>query len=366
MKDLGKKKLLMIAGAIVGIVVLIIIILLIYHAINGSKTSYTDIENKVLAASKKYYNKNKELLPENDGLEVRIDDVTLTAAGYLKSMSSLTKNLNGASCSAEVVVRNVNGNYRYTPLLNCGEEYSSKTLASYINDNVSKVYTGEGLYELNGELVYRGEAPNNYVKISGKTYRIVKVVDNEVVLISNEKIEKDVWDDRYNVDRTMNDGINDYPVSRIYEKLNTLYNDNKIVSANDKSLLASHTLYIGKRNSSDNYNDGSIEKSQYFENQYVGLLPLYDYINASVDENCQSADNNSCANYNYLNYYDYNWWTITADASNSFRVYRVSSTGEVDISKASSNGYIRPVIYLAKDVLYVSGTGTIADPFIIK
>ena len=34
--------------------------------------------------------------------------------------------------------------------------------------------------------------------------------------------------------------------------------------------------------------------------------------------------------------------------------------------RANSNGYIRPVIYLAKDALYVSGTGTETDPYVIK
>ena len=50
------------------------------------------------------------------------------------------------------------------------------------------------------------------------------------------------------------------------------------------------------------YNDGSIEKSSLLEKQYIGLLPLYDYINASIDTNCNSALTESCTNYNYLNH----------------------------------------------------------------
>ena len=32
----------------------------------------------------------------------------------------------------------------------------------------------------------------------------------------------------------------------------------------------------------------------------------------------------------------------------------------------SSSGYIRPVLYLVDDALYVSGDGTIENPYIIK
>ena len=59
MKDLGKKKLLWIAGGIVALVVLIIIILLIYNAIFGG-TSYEDIENKLVDAAENYYSVNKQ------------------------------------------------------------------------------------------------------------------------------------------------------------------------------------------------------------------------------------------------------------------------------------------------------------------
>lgn len=364
MKDLGKKKLLIIAGGIIGLVVLIIIILLIYNAIFG-KTSYKDIENKVLRAAKEYYGAHSELLPKNENEQVSTTDTALTAAGYLKSMSELTKGMD-VSCSATVMVSYAGGEYRYTPLLNCGDKYSSKTLTSYIMNNESKVFTGEGLYDLNGELVFRGEDPNNYVKLSGKMWRIVKIQNNQAVLILNDKFERAVWDDRFNADRDRTDGINTYSVSRIKESLDDFYKGDNLFDKDSKNLVSVHTLYTGKRLETDNYNDGSIEKVEFLDNQYIGLLPLYDYINASIDENCNSAITDSCSNYNYLNHFDYNWWTITADASNTYKVFRVSNDGTVESLRASSNGYARPVIYLAKDALYTGGTGTSEDPYTIK
>jgi hypothetical protein len=365
MKDLGKKKLLIIAGGLVGLVILIVIILLIYNAIFG-KTSYKDIENKVLAAAKEYYSEHTELLPQNENEEVTTTDSALTAAGKLKSMSELTKKMNGVTCTATVVVTYANGEYRYTPLLDCGSNYSTKTLTSYIEENETRVYSGQGLYDLNGELVFRGEDPNNYVKFSGKVWRIVKIENDHVVMILNEKMDRTVWDDRFNTERNRSDGINDYEVSRIYENLTTLYQDDTIFNKSTRNLLAIHSLYTGKRYESDSYNDGSIEKSTVVEGKYIGLLPLYDYINASIDTNCTSSTTESCTNYNYLNHFDYNWWTLTADASNTYKVYRVDSEGIVESLKANSNGYLRPVIYLAKDALYVSGDGTESNPYTVK
>ena len=365
MKNLGKKKLMIMTIGIIVVALIIVIILLIYNAIFG-KTSYKDIENKVLNAAKEYYSEHSELLPKNENEEVSTTDTALTAAGYLKSMSELTKNMD-ASCTATVMVSYAGGEYRYTPLLNCGDKYSTKTLSSYIKDNEQRVFTGQGLYDLNGELVFRGENPNNYVKLGDKIWRAVKINNNDqVVLILNEKIEKAVWDDRFNTERDRTDGINSYSVSRIKDSLDELYQGNTLFKNNTKSLLAVHTLYIGKRYETDNYNDGSIEKGELLENQYIGLLPLYDYINASIDENCTSAVNDSCSNYNYLNHFDYSWWTLTADGSNTYKVFKVSIDGTIEVARASSSGYLRPVIYLAKDALYVSGDGTETNPYIIK
>lgn len=364
MRDSGKKKILMIFAGVIVLAILIIIVLLIYNAIFG-KNSYEDVENKVVTAAEKYYNEHSELLPKNENEQVKTTDTALTEAGYLDSMSKLTKGLD-STCTAEVIVSYANGEYRYTPLLNCGDDYKTVTLSSYIKENETVVTTGEGLYKLNKELVYRGEEPNNYVKFADKSWRIVKIVDDEVVLILNEKVARNVWDDRFNSDRNNSDGINNYSVSRIKESLEDLYDGEALFEGNTKNLLASHNLYVGSRNIDDTKNDGSIEKSKVLKNQYIGLLPLYDYINASIDKNCVSASTDSCTNYNYLNKFDYSWWTLTSDAATTHKVFRISNSGTIDLLRAGSNGYVRPVIHLASDALYASGDGTLENPYKIK
>jgi len=197
-------------------------------------------------------------------------------------------------------------------------------------------------------------------------WRIVKIANEQAILILSEKNTRLVWDDRFNTQMNRTVGINDYPVSRVYENLTATYKGTELFNKESKKLLAIHNLYTGKRYEGDAYNDGSIEKALFLERQYIGLLPLYDYFNASIDTNCASALTESCANYNYLNHFDYNWWTITADAADTHKVFRVSSDGTVESLKAKSNGYLRPVIHLVKDALYVEGTGTESDPYIIK
>ena len=364
-KDIGKKKIIVIFGAFIGIIVLIIIMLLVFHSMNNKSLTYKDIEGKLLTAAKKYYNSNKDLLPQVDGQEGYVDDVTLTAANVLKPMSELTSKMEGVSCTGKVLVSFVNGNYRYTALLDCGDSYNTQTLVSYINKNEPKVFEGQGLYELNGELVYRGENPNNYIKFSKKMYRIVKIVDNKAVLILNETFDRGIWDDRYNIDKNREEGINDYALSRIKTHLANMLEEGKLISKNDQSLLAMHDLYIGKRSKTDNYNDGTIEKSTIDPNQYIGLLPLYDYLNGSIDPLCQSASTKNCSNYNYLRNYRNVWWLITGDSLETNKVYKISG-GTIESSRASSNSFIRPVIMLTNSALYAGGNGTADDPYLVK
>ena len=272
----------------------------------------------------------------------------------------------GVSCTATVTVTNVNNNYRYVANLKCGDKYQTETFVNHVKSVEQTVVTGQGLYDMNGELVYRGENPNNYIKFADRLWRIVKFENDSAMLILDDKYARSVWDDRFNADRNRNDGINDYSVSRANDALTNLYNGEDLFSASDKLLIVAHDLAIGKRGETIQYNDGSVEKSQVLEDRYIGLLPLYDYINVSLDENCSSASTQSCSNYNYLNLLESSWWLSTGDSDTTYRVYRIDSSGIIGLTRASTNSYLRPVIYLAKDAIYVSGDGTFDNPYQVK
>ena len=103
----------------------------------------------------------------------------------------------------------------------------------------------------------------------------------------------------------------------------------------------------------------------------IGLMNLYDYGYAASPTSWTTV----------LNYYDNstikasNWlyrstnssyeWTITPYSSNAYGVFYVSNRGTVGGNYAY--GYaVRPVLYLASDVVHKSGTGTSTDPFLIS
>ena len=372
MKNLGKDKLIKIAIGIIAAVVVIIIILLLFHALMGKKkNSYAKIEDKILKAAQKYYSENENLLPQKENEQITIDDVSLTSLGYLDNMADMLKDMENVTCSAKVIISYNNNDYRYTPMLDCGDAYKTQTLASYLEKNEPRVYSGDGLYDLNGEYVYRGENPNNYVMFSDHWYRIVKISDGKIGMIYDDNYYRFPWDDRYNIDVDQTTGINDYTISRMYPLLLGIYENTvddiyQIFDEYDKELISLHDLYIGRRYDNDNYNDGSIEKSEIVENEYIGLLPLYDYINASIDNNCNSAETYSCANYNYLNHYTVPWWTLTANAGNTFKVFTINADGAIFSKKAIETANVRPVIYLVNDAIYVSGDGTYDNPYIVK
>ena len=65
-----------------------------------------------------------------------------------------------------------------------------------------------------------------------------------------------------------------------------------------------------------------------------------------------------------MEYYSKKWWTLTADSKNTYKVYFIRNSA--DIATASSSAYVRPVLHLAKDAIYVSGDGTKENPYIVK
>lgn len=366
LEKIDKKILIMGGTFLIVIIVLIFGGALLYNKL-FFKSSYEDVENIMLEAAKSYLNDNSEKLPlnVNDNISIPVD--TLVDAEEMNTLESYLRE-DENTCSGEVTVTNVNGeDYRYAVFLDCGEDkHQTIKFVDYINENVEIVNDGNGLYDLNGELVYRGDNVDNYITFSGKTYRIVKFAQEHPVIIYTEKMDSVVWDDRYNVDKEDNSGINDYEISRIKDSLNELYKGTTLVAEADKLLVSAHDIGIGRRNSKDTDKSGSLENAELLKNQYIGLLQVNDYLNASTDRNCIETTSPSCVNYNYLSKYTYNWWTVTASSLNSYKVFRIGGSSEAKIASTNSNGYLRPVFYLVKDAIYVSGNGTKESPYVIK
>ncbi|MEG1495166.1 MAG: hypothetical protein RR406_02585 [Bacilli bacterium] len=367
-----KKKLYIILGSITGAIVVVILGVVIFGVMANSKLSYNEVETKMIKATEKYYLSNKNLLPKIEGEEVSLDVSTLVAGKYMKSLSDLLDK--NTSCQGKVTVKKNGERYFYNPSLTCGDKYSTKTLREVIIGKTDLTSDGSGIYDLNGEKVFRGENPNNYVSFAKGIWRIVKVdKKGNIELISyNNDISKSsvLWDDRYNAEKDSTVGINDYPKSRIRETLVNYYNNEKFFTELDKARMIANNFCIGKRSKTDTSKDGSAECGQVMELEPIGLLPVYDVLNASLDLNCKATKDSSCQNYNYLvkqgdKITNSNYWLGTATAEDTYNVY-TSYVGTVAEKRAGSTASLRPVIYLNSNVLFSKGLGTLDNPYIIK
>ena len=366
-KDM-KKKLMRMMLIVVGILVVLLIIILIFSLVTGGNKTYEEIEEELKNAAIEYYDVQSGLLPQEEGETVTVRASTLADAELMKPLSELRE---GESCSGRVEVTKVGDNIVYTPYLDCGDNYTTKELYKAVLEQ-GIVTSGNGLYDLNGEKVYRGDEVNNYVQLDNAVFRIVKVTsDNKLLLILNE-LDSNMstyYDDRYNQDRLSNSGFNDYRISRIYQYLDDLYNnkqDYSLLSNSDKGKLTPFNLCVGKRSLTETINNNSIECSDVLENQMIGLLTVSDYMNASLDTNCRATTDKSCQNYNYLKLSGTDWWLITGSSLNSYEVYSVRSSGYLYETNASSYKKVRPTIMLNSNVMIKSGSGSESNPFILK
>lgn len=367
-KELLSNKMVKTAIIVVMVVILLIIGISVYFSIKGRRINdYSVLENTVLNAAKKYYKENSDRLPKEIGSTSSIDDLTLSADGYMKEMINIAPK--EVSCKAEAFVKNVNGAYSYYVDLDCGDNYNSETLADHILANQPVVTTGDGLYENNGDYVYRGEFVNNYLSFAGRIYQIVSVNSDKSITIINstrdKKLDRPSWDDRYNPDSGYGkNGINDYTVSRIKEFL-TDYVNGSAFSDSDRSKLMYQSLCIGKVGENDKLSR-NMECSVTYDNQIIGLLPVSNFDYVSLDSECTTVSDKSCQNYNYLSKFDTSWWTLTGATEKTYRSYVVGYKSSATVSNCSNESYPREVLRLTNLVGYSSGNGTEMSPFVIK
>ena len=381
---LNKKMIIMLAS-VIGVMVVLIIVIMLFVGGGSKVLSYDDIEAKLLSAGESYFLDNEDKLLA-DGANV-VDDDTLVENGYLNDLSTYTEE--DVTCNGKVYATKNPSGYTYHAMLDCGKKYSTKTLANKIIKDV--VLEGSGLYEeeqvnpndnskTHAVYVFKGDNVNNYIKVGDYYWQIVKIYENgEIAVLGDPELLRDTWDNRYNVDSKKYNGVNDYTVSRIRDTI-----DREVVNDQEgylmiKSLITTHTACVGKRTLDDTSRDGSVECSKVLENQNFSMIPVFDYMNASLDKNCNKALDYSCYNYNYLaSGYDPSW-TITGVENqgaftsedgeyftgiNTHLVYGVDST--LNYFDASNVMGVRLYAHLDANTKYVSGSGTYEDPYIVK
>ena len=169
-----------------GIFLLIIIFLMIFVSCSskGKIYSYNEIEKILIQKTKTAYGKDGNLPSLNQKIDISIEE--LVNKGLVKTINEYTQD-ETTSCSAKVTIYNNNGYYLYEPNINCGEKYKTKTLQdTLIKDSL--VETGNGLYKVDDEYIFKGDNVNNYIKLNDVLYRIISInSDGSVRLMENKK-----------------------------------------------------------------------------------------------------------------------------------------------------------------------------------
>ena len=362
-----KQKIKMLVGLIV--IFILLIVLIVFLIINGKKITNEEFESVIKSAAKEYYNDNKKKLPDEDNPSVSVSIEKLVNKEYMKKSSHYIKD---KTCSGRVEVYLENEDYYYQPILECISGYQTKTLLDVINEDNEIVQSGAGLYEqqIGEEKIkyFRGDKVNNFVKFSGDLFRIYKIDEEDKILLVQYQTVKDnfyTWDDRYNVEKEGNFGINTFNLSRALTALNDIKTYESLFKAADQKRFVNYKICIDKANEGESFSANKVCKEKY-ENNF-GLLSVYDYMLASLDPTCLKVGDAQCQNYNYLaNPLKESFWTLTGNNSNTYEVWKIRGNGQMQLDFASSKAALRYTFALDKHTLFKSGTGTEKDPYLIR
>ena len=269
-------------------------------------------------------------------------------------------------------------------------------------------------------LRYIGANPNNYVLFNNELWRIIGVFNENshgvvgeklVKIIRNESIGSFSWDNKASGtgSSTSITGSNDWSDSALQLVLNkgaywnrtngtcpsgqdgaTTNCDFSTNGLTDeaKSMIETVTWKLG---GSSTYND--VTASMFYERErgttvysgrpttWQGKIALmypsdYGYATsggattnreACLAEELWNWDSYSnCTNNDWLLDSSTTQWTLTPNASNSNRVFLVSSSGFVRNGTPTSSFGVRPSVYLTSNVSISGGDGTMNNPYILK
>lgn len=347
---------------IMGATVLLIIILIVISSCGsgGSGGTYSAIESNMIKAAKKYYSSRENKLPEEDSTS-KVTIGTLVELGLLKEVKDPKNKSN--LCNGYVLTKKVDEEYVHTPFLTCKGNYEPEYLSDKIKSSGQDEY-GNGIYEIDGEYVYRGDDVKNYVSFANKLWRIVMVdgTDN-IELVLNESTEEEYfWENSYNIDEQEKVGVTtNYFNTNIRKSLVKYYENN--FTTDEKAKIVLKDLCIGALGRKEDFNRQK-ECAKVQEGEYIGLLRVSDYQRASTDTNCTNRTQGQCQNHNYLeSSASISSWLLNTVEENTYQVF--AGFGIVSIDAADTRS-INPVIYLSSDIITVQGTGTIDEPFVIK
>lgn len=351
-----------------GATLLIIILIIILGSCSNSKStkSYEDLEENMVSAAKKYYEKRQDKLPNEEDSVVSVSLSTLIENELIKKIYAIEDS--SIECSGYVEVTKVGSEYSYVPFLTCPGKYEPESLIKKII-NSEKDELGNGVYKESNEYIYKGKEVNNYVKFNDSLWRIVKVDKEESIkILSTRQLEDLVqWDASYNIEFNNNYGItNNYKLSNIRKVLVDYYESS--FGAKEKSMIVSKNLCYGRISNKKPYLSSDECSLITEEKEKISLLNISDYKNASLDKNCKYFYDASCTNQNYFSEYYKEYkistWLLNSNKEKNYKVYYLSE--DISSSNAATAKRVNPVVYLSSKVMVTKGDGSYNNPYIIR
>ena len=207
-----------------GTVILIILLIVISSCSdNSDNNSYEKIEQNMVNAAKKYYEDKKNNLPKEEGQTIKVNIGTLVDAELLSEVTDPSDS--SLKCTGYVEVTKLDQDYSYEPFLTCGENYKQEYLTDAIKETKTDEY-GNGLYNIDGEYIYKGQYVDNYISFNDLLWRIIKIDTNgDIKLVLSEPLEDAYYfDTAFNNESGESTGITtDYLHTSIRKSLNDYY-----------------------------------------------------------------------------------------------------------------------------------------------
>ena len=217
----------------------------------------------------------------------------------------------------------------FNPKSETGEVLAN--LSSKIISSSSIVYEGDGLYINNGSYIYKGDYVNNYILVSNMLFRIVKINNDKTIdIVLDEYINKLEYDKE----------LTNYLDSSINE-----YLEEKFLTSLDKTLLTTTNICTYTISLLSEIKCDKVDSSKY-----VRLLGISDFLNSMNDEKTYLVSDND------------NLWLYNHSEKGIWHTKGVS----ISNSNVDSIYGIKPVITLKNSTVYISGDGTLNNPYQIS
>lgn len=225
--------------------------------------------------------------------------------------------------------------YFYLDSKKTNENNQTLLAEEIINKNINN----ENFRLLDDIYYFYKQATNNYVNYSNLTWRIVKIgKDKEIVLIADNYLTTLAYGQEV-----------EYQESYIHQYLNKTTDENtdslEEKLNNYKNYLIKSKICIDSVNNVKN-----VTCNTKFQDYYLGLLSVEDYINTGAKESF-------IANGEY---------TYLANQNKEKEIWYVNEEGKLDTTDGTDIMGIKPVITLKSSTNLISGTGSKEDPYKIE